>query len=259
MPDYLVFQLWGAMAAWGGIAVGEERISDDRPTRSALLGLIAAALGIPRCDDASQRELATSVGIACRVDRAGEVIRDFHTSQMPPQVALKAAPAHTRRGELLSLERRVAKTGKQEGTLVSHREYRCDACVAVAIAVRAECRWSLHSIAEGLGRPGFVTYLGRKSCPPGLPFSPRIFATETVVEALDQIKPLDDLRELTGMNPQSTRDMTSAVYCDEHLAAGCTVAALRDRRDNPVSRARWTFELRREAECRTRNGGDDVL
>ncbi len=44
MDNYLVFQLYAPLAAWGGQAVGQERPSDDHPSRSALLGLLAAAL-----------------------------------------------------------------------------------------------------------------------------------------------------------------------------------------------------------------------
>ncbi|WP_295540003.1 CRISPR-associated protein Cas5, partial [Thiolapillus sp.] len=52
MDDYLVFQLYAPLASWGGQAVGQERPSDDHPGRSALLGLLAAALGIRREEEA---------------------------------------------------------------------------------------------------------------------------------------------------------------------------------------------------------------
>jgi CRISPR system Cascade subunit CasD len=48
MSRYLLFQLYAPLVSWGAPAVGEVRHTDTIPTRSALLGLLAAALGIPR-------------------------------------------------------------------------------------------------------------------------------------------------------------------------------------------------------------------
>ena len=50
--DYLVFRLYGPMCSWGDIAVGEVRPSTVHPSKSAILGLIAAALGVKRPDTA---------------------------------------------------------------------------------------------------------------------------------------------------------------------------------------------------------------
>ena len=50
MRDYLVFQLYGQLASWGDIAVGETRPSALTPTKSAILGLVAAALRLKRPD-----------------------------------------------------------------------------------------------------------------------------------------------------------------------------------------------------------------
>lgn len=51
MSQYLVFQLHGPMASWGVDAPGEVRHSHELPSRSALLGLLAAALGIRRDEE----------------------------------------------------------------------------------------------------------------------------------------------------------------------------------------------------------------
>ena len=60
MPDLVVFRLYGPMAAWGDIAVGEERPSFSYPTKSGVFGLLAAALGIGREEDDRHRDLAES-------------------------------------------------------------------------------------------------------------------------------------------------------------------------------------------------------
>ena len=48
MKDYLVFRLYGPLASWGQAAVGGDRPTGLQPTRSAILGLLGAALGIKR-------------------------------------------------------------------------------------------------------------------------------------------------------------------------------------------------------------------
>lgn len=47
MSQYLIFQLHGPMASWGVDAPGEVRHTHELPSRSALLGLLAAGVGIP--------------------------------------------------------------------------------------------------------------------------------------------------------------------------------------------------------------------
>ena len=50
MSQYLIFQLHGPMASWGVDAPGEVRHTHELPSRSALLGLLAAGVGIRRDD-----------------------------------------------------------------------------------------------------------------------------------------------------------------------------------------------------------------
>jgi CRISPR system Cascade subunit CasD len=38
MRDYLLFRLYGPLAAWGDIAVGEYRPSFAHPSKSAIIG-----------------------------------------------------------------------------------------------------------------------------------------------------------------------------------------------------------------------------
>src|SRR6185295_12377864 len=66
MPSFLVFRLYGPLASWGEVAVGEVRPSNLHPTRSALLGLLGAALGLRRSDEAALADLARTVRFAVR-------------------------------------------------------------------------------------------------------------------------------------------------------------------------------------------------
>ncbi len=98
MIPHLLFRLYGAMAAWGDIAVGERRPSLTRPGKSSVVGLLAAALGIRRDQEAEQAALANAYRVAVRVDLAGESLRDYHTVQVAPE--RRGPPYITRADEI---------------------------------------------------------------------------------------------------------------------------------------------------------------
>ncbi|MCI5211471.1 MAG: type I-E CRISPR-associated protein Cas5/CasD [Candidatus Electrothrix sp. ATG2] len=100
MQKFLVFQLYGPLASWGGVAVGGERPVAPHPGRSAILGMLAAAAGIRRDQEEQHQALEQSFGMAVRMETAGSSLNDYHTAQVPPQAALKKHPAITRRDEL---------------------------------------------------------------------------------------------------------------------------------------------------------------
>jgi CRISPR system Cascade subunit CasD len=85
MPEFLTFQLYGPMQSWGEIAVGGYRSSATYPSKSAVLGLIAAALGIERSEETMIQTLHESLKMAVCVFSEGQMMRDFHTLQEPPK------------------------------------------------------------------------------------------------------------------------------------------------------------------------------
>src|SRR5574338_60512 len=185
MPAFLCFRLHGPLASWGDTAVGERRPSTPHPSRSAVLGLVAGALGIRRGDADAMAELDRVLGFASRTDAPGDLLIDFHTAQGPDEKLLRAqagaarkagVPWHrpaTRRAELAFRRHELS-------TLLSSRQYRADAVWTVALWLRAEpSRWSIAHVAEALRRPSFIPYLGRKSCPLDVPMEPQLVeATE---------------------------------------------------------------------------------
>ena len=63
MTDYLIFRLYAPLASWGEAAVGETRPTATYPGKGAVLGLLGAALGIRRDDDAGQAQLRDSIAM----------------------------------------------------------------------------------------------------------------------------------------------------------------------------------------------------
>ena len=66
-----IFQLYAPMISWGEIAIGGERRSALQPSRSAVIGIIAAALGIKRDNEEELARLTNEISIAVRVDQPG--------------------------------------------------------------------------------------------------------------------------------------------------------------------------------------------
>ncbi len=179
MPAYLVFQLHGALQAYGLVAVGEVRHSASHPTRSAVFGLLAACLGIRREDATGLSALAASYGLAVRVDEPGAPLLDYHTVQTPPEVNKRVY--RTRADEL----RGLLAQGESPYTVLSRRGYLCDAHFTACLwAVCDRPPHSLETLAEALKKPRFVPYLGRKSCPASLPFDPKVADYPDTVAAL---------------------------------------------------------------------------
>jgi CRISPR system Cascade subunit CasD len=178
---FLVFQLYGDMASWGDIAVGEQRPSHAYPTKSAILGLLCAAQGITRDEDAAMVQLNAEVNMAIQVFHRGHFLTDYHTIQAAPQVALKKK-AYTRKEELDALSRYQAAGSGNSGTILSSREYRMEAYYRVALQADAE---RLCTLESALKAPVFVPYLGRKACPLALPLAPYVSDVRFFEEAFD--------------------------------------------------------------------------
>lgn len=230
MVDYLVFHLYGPMAAWGDIAVGEYRPSFAHPSKSAIIGLLASAFGIRRDEEERLNTLAAACSFAVRVDSMGSLLRDYHTIQVPSSgTATKPKKFHTRKAEL-------ADSGLN--TILSSRDYRCDAVYTVAVTLRDNAFFSVKTVADALSKPVFTLYLGRKSCPLAFPLAPQIVSAETVKAAMSFAPVPEELKSLV-------LDKSYLAYW-EGEQGGYGREQVITRRDEPLSRKRWQFSDRRE-------------
>ncbi|SQQ62349.1 CRISPR-associated Cas5 family Ecoli subtype protein [Escherichia coli] len=80
MRSYLILRLAGPMQAWGQPTFEGTRPTGRFPTRSGLLGLLGACLGIQRDDTSSLQALSESVQFAVRCD---ELILDDRRVDAP--------------------------------------------------------------------------------------------------------------------------------------------------------------------------------
>lgn len=232
MPRYLLFRLFGPMAAWGDIAVGERRPSQHQPTKSAVLGLVAGALGVRRDDEAALARIHAGYGFACRVDAAPVSVTDYHTVQTAPTAALKGKSAVSRKDEL-SIPSHALKT------ILSSRDYLQDTASVVALWENDGAPSTLEEIASALERPHFTPYLGRKSCPPALPFAPRIAGAENPVAALKGA----DFGDASFLEPLEVA--ARRFHWDGDFEGVEPLETVR-RRDQAGSRVYWQFFERTE-------------
>jgi CRISPR system Cascade subunit CasD len=228
------------MASWGDIAVGEFRPTFDRPSKSAVMGLIAAALGIRRCEEERQRELAQGYLMAIRIDSPGILLRDYHTVQVPPtSKGEKKYPFTTRKDELA-----VAKD--ELNTILSSRDYRCDTVYTICLWGRtAFPPYSIETIKTHLDNPAFVLYLGRKSCPLSLPVHAQILNAENLAEVLGAVCFPDD-----QFISQLLRRHDIRIFWEGDEKTGFEREHTVTRRDDPSSRKRWQFLERGEHSTR---------
>jgi len=233
MGQYILFHLYGPIASWGDIAVGEQRPSFAHPSKSAIIGLIAAALGIRREEDEQHRRLAESLRFAVRIDASGELLRDYHTIQTP--TSKKGVRHATRKSEL-------SVAHDDLNTILSYREYRCDALYTVCLwQTVSDETYSPARIRDKLLAPDFVLYLGRKSCPPSLPFEPQIVEADSISEAFASAVFKTDVL-LGSMSLKYPRQ----VYWEGDSESGFVKQMTITRRDQPISRRRWQFSNRTE-------------
>ena len=215
MGEFVVFSLVGPMGSFGDLAGHERRPTGEWPTRSAVLGLVGAALGVKRDDLQGQRELGAwrvTVSVLSRSQR----IRDMHTVQAVPTSRIKRP--ETRRQALGALKSR-------DNPVVTWRDYLTDCAFGVALSgCDQESR-----VCEALARPMFVPYLGRKSCPLSAPMAPQIVEADSPAQALTRIL-LPPFLGLDAAQPL-------LVASDEPVKGGRQEI----RWDEPLDRVSWHF------------------
>jgi CRISPR system Cascade subunit CasD len=139
----LLLRLAGQMQSWGTQSRFSNRDTDLEPSKSGVIGLLCAAMGIPRDDMQRLAELAR-LKMGVRVDRQGIIKKDFHT-------ALHVIKANGK--DLKPCE-------------LSDRFYLSDACFLVALQGEFKL---LQEVNNAVQNPFWQLSLGRKSFVPALP------------------------------------------------------------------------------------------
>lgn len=153
MPT-LLLTLSGPLQAWGSGSRFSTRQTEPAPTKSGVIGLLAAARGVRRTEPLTE---LVGLRFGVRSDQPGRIVRDFQTAR--------------------SLD------GKESMPL-SDRYYLGDAVFLAAL--ESEDRGLLEGILRCLRSPVFPLYLGRRSCPPAGPI-PAEIVDASVEDAFEQV------------------------------------------------------------------------
>ena len=229
MPDFLVFQLYGPLASWGDIAVGEYRPSARYPSKSAIMGLIAAALGIKRSEEEKHIQLNQSFKFAVCAS-FGDKMQDYHTSQVP-----SGKRSYCTRRDELHLSDKIE-------TVLSQRDYYTDSFYKIALWMENDKFFSLNQIKEALKCPQFVLYLGRKSCTLSLPTNPDISQDKSLKDAFDSFNDDCSIKKMIKINSK----YYYWEYGLDENELGMSPEKMYSRRDRVESRRRWQFSNRDE-------------
>lgn len=232
MNKYLLFRLYAPLCSWGDIAVGEVRPSYTHPSKSAIIGLLSAALGIKRSEEEKIGVLCDSYGFAVLVESFGKPLVDYHTAQVPSGKERYAA----RKDELMVMPK------SDLNTILSWRSYRTDAIYTVILRECGQCPWNTEQVRDALLWPAFTLYLGRKSCPPSLPLDPRIVEAVSLLEAVQEAVFNDYSCKIPERNKEKKDLFFEECFCSEIAGYDRIV----ERRDLPLSRKRWQFDTRKE-------------
>lgn len=143
MPT-LLLQLAGPMQSWGTTSRFDQRDTGKEPSKSGVIGLLAAALGIDR-ENWDDLEPLSRLSMAVRHDRPGVLKRDYQTAQ-----------------NIISADR-----SKVHETAVTTREYLADAVFLVGL--ESTDRSLLERAHTALQNPVWPLALGRKSYVPSEP------------------------------------------------------------------------------------------
>ncbi|MCI1290146.1 MAG: type I-E CRISPR-associated protein Cas5/CasD [Lactobacillus sp.] len=142
----LTIRLTAPLQSYGNEATFNRRTTDDYPSKSAIIGMIAAAFGFKR-DDPRIIKL-NDLLMAVRIDQPGKVLTDFHMVE-------------------------YAQNSKKKKRKLTYRDYLQDAVFIVAIG--SEDERLIGKIEYALKHPYFQLSLGRRSNAPAGLLKIRIF------------------------------------------------------------------------------------
>ncbi|OIV39171.1 type I-E CRISPR-associated protein Cas5/CasD [Mangrovactinospora gilvigrisea] len=206
----LLLRLAGPLQAWGSSSRFVQRTTENAPTKSGILGLLAAAEGRPRGSDLSD---LTALRFGVRIDQPGSRIKDFHKAE------------NTDTGRVMPL---------------SDRYYLADAVFLAGVEGGSDVIRRLH---DAVRTPRFLPYLGRRSCPPSLPLLPDLVQplTEAPLEAALRNAPWQASQwYVRQVKRTAARDDTPGVHTgpdDLDLLLDCPTGELPDYslRDLPLT------------------------
>lgn len=156
----LMIRLAAPLQSYGNEATFNLRTSYPYPSKSAVIGMITAALGYRRGETGKIRIL-NKLKFATRVEQSGTLLNEFQTVE-------------------------YAKSAFKTARKLTYRHFWQDAVFVVAIG--SENGQQIDKICYALKHPKFQLYLGRRSNPPAGPLKIEVFNDQDPVSVLENLE-----------------------------------------------------------------------
>lgn len=192
----IMLKLAGPMQSWGTSSRFENRYTDRYPSKSAVVGILAACFGYSRDD--SRIERLNDLDFAIRIDQPGELLHDYH------------------------IARRFKSNGEITQTYVTNRYYLQDAIFVVALGSN-DVNW-ITEIEYALKYPYFQPYLGRRSNPVNADFFLGTSDTD-VISSLEELP----WQASDWYKRKKNGKVKLSIYADAHLLPNSPRLMARDR------------------------------
>lgn len=187
----LTIKLTAPLQSYGNEATFERRTTNDYPTKSAMIGMVAAALGYRRTDE---RILdLNDLDFAVRIDQVGKNLTDYQTVEW-----------------------------KKNTRKITYRDYLQDAVFVVALGSQDD--QLIDGIKVALKHPSFPLFLGRRSNAPAGVLDIRDFPDETPISVLQKLTWQATKRYQNNCHSQSLE-----IVADANLIPAAASAMVKDQ------------------------------
>lgn len=165
MPT-LLLRLAGPMQSWGTTSRFDQRDTAKEPSKSGVIGLLAAAMGIDR-ENWVDLEPLTHFAMGVRHDRPGVLKQDYQTAGQGTDNITGPKGEMQERSRIILASGKYPSGTKMGDGVQSWRHYISDAIFLVGL--EGTDRTLLHRANERLQNPEWLLALGRKSYVPSEP------------------------------------------------------------------------------------------
>ena len=217
----ILLKFSGPLQSYGTSSHFQTRYTDYYPSKSAVLGLLAACLGYRRDEEEKLRELST-LKFAVRIDQQGGLLKDYHIAITDKEIVEKPQ------------------------TYVTNRYYLEDALFVVALSGMDEL---IDTLTKAIKSPYFQPFMGRRSLPVPVDF----FLGVSAEDILDSLRNLPwqaapwykKKKRKQGIGEKISLE----VYADEEILKDEKISKSKLRRDIPISFSQKgrKFAFRQEA------------
>lgn len=217
----ILLKFAGPLQSYGTSSHFETRYTEYYPSKSAVIGLLAACLGYRRDEAENLRELS-KLQFAVRIDQDGTLLRDYH------------------------IARSYKDKGVESKTYVTNRYYLEDALFVVALSGMDEL---IDTLTKAIKSPYFQPFMGRRSLPVPVDF----FLGESAEDILDSLRNLPwqaaPWYKIKKGKQGIGEKISLEVYADEEILKDEKISRSKLRRDIPISFSQKgrQFAFRQEA------------